>query len=94
MLEQVDSRGAEQAEIFCANAKGFWQLTREVELDAHLLAGLRRPQLFQAGNAEEVEALREHEVFLQDPVAIEHVPRVGQQGLLRAETRERDAVGR
>ena len=65
-----------------------------MKFDAHLPSRLIGPDFLQCANAEEVEALRENEVFLQDPIAIEDVLRIRQQPFVRAEARKDDAAGR
>ncbi|MNY09232.1 hypothetical protein D3C86_1421380 [compost metagenome] len=51
------------------------------------------PDTRQLGQAEKVKALREHKIFLQDSVAIEHIARVGQKGFVGSETGKGNGLG-
>ena len=93
VVEQVDRRGAEQVQVVGLQTDVAGHGPGELELEADLIGADGGPGFAQTGQAKEVKALREHEVFLQDPVAVEDIARVGQQRLLRGKPRKADVFG-
>ena len=94
LAEQIDRRRAVQMQVTGTQANIGRHGSTELKLETQAGGADIRPNVTQPRQAEKMETLREHKVFLQDPIAVEHIARVGQQCLVGGEPGEANILGR